>query len=124
MSLHGTPLYKLRAIAQGYGIPDIFQKTDIQLRQAIELKQNEVVPKVVQVQAVVSYDARLMTKPPSKRSAKHELLVLLQPLVDRGLVITFPNEEEWHMKWAKREDTGTMRQPLRNILECANRLVK
>lgn len=124
MTLATTPLYKLRAIAQGYGIPDIFQKTDVQLRQAIELKQNEVVPKISPAQVAAPYDARLMTKPPSKRSTKHELLVMLQPLVDLGLVVTFPNEEEWHMRMGKKEDTGTMRQPLRNVLECANRLVK
>ena len=124
MSLHGTPLYKLRAIAQGYGIPDIFQKTDIQLRQAIEIKQNEVAPKVAPVQVAIPYDARLMTKPPSKKSAKHELLVMLQHLVERGLEVTFPNEEEWHMRMGKKEDMGTMRQPLKNVLECASRLMR
>lgn len=122
--LQGKSLHQLRSIAQGYGIADIFQKTETQLRQAIEIKQQELVPKPAQVSVMPQYDARLMTRPPSKKSTQDDLLELLRPLIDRGLYITFPTQEEWHMKWGKKEDTGTMRQPLKNVLECANRLCK
>jgi len=43
--LDGKSLTELRQIAQGYGVSDLFQKTDIQLKQAISLKQKEMQPK-------------------------------------------------------------------------------
>ncbi len=39
-------LTQLRGIAQSYDIPDIFSKDTFQLVQAIEMKQQAVVPKV------------------------------------------------------------------------------
>jgi len=41
----------------------------------------------------------------------------------RGLVIEHLDDESWHFKRGLREDSGTMRQPLPNIVACASKLV-
>lgn len=117
-------LHELRSIAQGYGVTDVFSKTDNELRQAISLKQQEMAPKPVIEPVKPEYDARLMKRPPAKLCTQESLSSLLAPHIERGMHLTFPSPEEWHMRWGKREDTGTMRQPPRNVLECANRLMR
>jgi hypothetical protein len=121
--LEQKSLHQLRQIAQGYGIPDIFAKTDVQLRQLIGLKQQEMQPKPTPEPVKIPYDARLMTRPPSKICTPETLRELLDTHIKQGLHITF-TDEEWSMVWGKRTDSGTMRQPLRNVLECANRLIR
>jgi len=122
--LEGKSLHQLRAIAQGYGISDIFAKTDIQLRQEIAIKQADALPKPSIPPVMPQYDARLMTKPPAKITTEAALLEVLKPHIDRGLRVTFPGPEEWHMSWDRKEDTGTMRQPLKTVIGCAERLMR
>lgn len=116
-------LHQLRVIAQSFGIKDIFQKTDIQLRQEIELAQQSLIPPTTPPIPRPEYDARLMTKPPSKKCTEDTVNDLLKHHIERGLHLTFPEPERWHMKFDKKEDTGTMRMPLRTILTCAERIM-
>lgn len=118
-------LVELRGIAQSYNIPDIFQKTPIQLIQEIELKQEAAIP-VPQVEVPKpEYDARLMTKPPSKKSVREEADALLAPYIARGLRFTVDeNEERWQMVHGKKTDEGTMRMPLRTLLYCARKIME
>lgn len=120
--LRKKTIHQLRAIAQGYGIPDIFSKTDIQLIQAIELKQGEMVPDKLPPIPPPEYDARLMLKPPAKKSSQRDIQELLAPHVARGLHLSF-DEERWYMKYDKRTDEGTLRMPLRVVLGCANKVI-
>ncbi len=122
--LDGKSLTELRQIAQGYGVSDIFQKTDVQLKQAISLKQKEMQPKPEIVIPKPEYDARLMTKPPGKKSDRDVAEEVLVQHIARGLKLSFPNEEEWHMSFDNREDTGTIRMPPRVILMCADKIMK
>lgn len=120
--LHKKSLVELRGIAQSFGIPDIFQKDAIQLAQAIELKQESLVaPKMPEVPKP-EYDARLMTKPPAKRSDEQEAMALLQPYIERGLNVRF-DEERWYFSFGIRNDQGTIRMPLRVMLRCAERVL-
>lgn len=121
--LHKKTIHELRAIAQGYGIPDLFAKTDIQLTQAIELKQQEMVPDKPEPIPPPQYDARLMMKPPAKRSSQKDIEELLAPHVARGLHLHF-DEERWYMQFDKRTDEGTLRMPLRTVLTCAGKIMK
>jgi hypothetical protein len=122
MTLLKKSLTDLRAIAQSYSIPDIFQKTNIQLIQAIELKQQDMLPKHVTEIPKPEYDARLMLKPPARMSNRALIEEALQPYIERGLHVSF-DDETWSMKFGKRSDTGTLRQPLRNILQCAGKVL-
>jgi len=117
--LHKKTIHELRAIAQGYGVPDLFGKSVTQLVQAIELKQQGMVVVADPLPARPEYDARLMTRSPSRKTDESEITALLQPYITRGLHLTFPEPEQWHMRWGVREDTGTTRMPLRAVLRCA-----
>lgn len=119
MSLTDKTLHELRAIAQGYGVTNLFGKDAKHLIQEIQLHQESMAPETRIVIERPAYDARLMTKAPSRKTSQQEITELLQPYVERGLHLSFPNEEEWHMRFGDREDTGTVRQPLRQILRCA-----
>jgi len=115
---------KLRSIAQAYGIKDFLSMTQGQLVQAIEVKQRSFTPEPkVEVIEKPEYDARLMSRPPAKICTEETLREMLGPHIKRGLHLTFPEPETWHMSFSKKEDTGTMRQPLRNVLKCADRML-
>lgn len=122
--LENKNLHQLRGIAQSFGIADIFSKTDIQLRQEISLKQETLAPPKPEPITPLPYNAKLMTKAPSRKSTKEEAIETLKPFTDKGLHLTFPNEEEWHMRWGKKEDTGTLRMPLRILVKCAGEIMR
>lgn len=122
--LRTKSLTELRGIAQSFGIDAIFSKDQNQLIQDIELKQGGMVPQSIPLPPKPEYDARLMSKPPSRTSSQNEVEMLLMFHVKRGLILTFPEPETWAMAFEKRTDTGTLRQPLRNILTCADRIMK
>jgi hypothetical protein len=121
--LRKKSLTDLRSIAQSYSIPDIFQKTDVQLIQAIELKQQEMLPKHVIEIPKPDYDARLMDKPPARISNRAMVEEALKGHVERGLHVSF-DPERWYFKYGKKTDEGTLRMPLRTIVGCADKVLK
>lgn len=123
MLIRNKSIHELRAIAQGFGVTDIFAKDQVQLSQAIEMKQKDMVPEPKVEIPKPEYDARLMTKPPAKRGYEHEVKDLLAPYVARGMHLSFPEPEVWAMSFGKKNDTGSMRMPLRVILSCADKLM-
>ncbi len=122
--LQDKSIHELRQIAQGHGIGEIFSMDMIQLRQAIEQKQIEMLPKPEIVVPRPEYDASLMTKPPSKKTDQAEMEKLLQAHIARGLVLTFPDQENWQMQFGKVTDSGTMRMPSRVVLNCAEKVMR
>ncbi len=121
--LASKSLIELRGIAQSFNIPDLFQKDKIQLLQAIEMKQQALVPEPKVEISRPPYDARLMTKPPSKKSDREEIEQLLSPYIARGLRVTF-DAERWYMTHGKKTDEGTIRMPLRTVLRCADKVLE
>lgn len=48
----------------------------------------------------------------------------IAPFVQRGLeVLQLDEEEGYHFKKGRKEDSGNLKQPLRRIVDCASRLV-
>lgn len=121
-TLKAKSLVQLRGIAQSYGIDDIFSLDAKRLIQEIELKQEEASPASAVVIDPPQYDARLMTKPPSKQSDERSIEELLTPYVAMGMKLTF-DHERWYMAWADKTDEGTKRMPLRTVLNCAIKLM-
>lgn len=121
--LRKKSLTELRGIAQAFGVPDIFQKDIMQLAQAIEMKQQAMVPMPVVDIPKPAYDARLMTKPPAKRATREEIEPLLQPYLARGMRASF-DEERWYFSCGKKTDEGTLRMPMRTILYCAGKVME
>lgn len=116
-------LVELRGIAQSFGIEGIFQMDAIQLRQAIELKQQGLSKKEEVVIPKPAYDARLMTETPGKICGREEVEDSLVPYVQRGLHVRF-DDERWYFSRGKKTDEGTLRMPLRIILKCAEAVIK
>lgn len=116
-------IHDLRVIAQSFGVPDIFEKDALHLVQEIELKQQNLVPPAIELPPKPEYDARLMTKPPSRRTNMGEITELLEPYIKMGLRLRF-DEESWYMDYQQRNDSGTIRMPLRTVLAQAERLMR
>ena len=116
-------VHDLRIMAQAFGVTDIFEKDHKQLAQDIELKQQNTFTPKVELPPRPAYDGRLMTSTPSETSSPLELTELLEPHIALGLNLSF-QDEHWFMRFGKREDSGTLRQPLRNILTCAENVMR
>lgn len=123
--LEGKTIHELRSIAEGYNIPDVFSKDVGGLIKAITVKQLSLVkqPKIDPPHRP-EYDSSIMLKRPSKVTEQARALELLKGHIDRGLEITFPQPDQWHMRYKSREDTGSLRIPPRVILNCADDLLK
>lgn len=52
-----------------------------------------------------------------------EVAKALEAHVNVGLEIVTLNEDEYHFRYFKKEDSGSMKQPLKRIVQCANMLV-
>lgn len=124
MSLRDKSLHELRAIAQGYGVDKLFELSYDRLVQEIELAQEEMMPAPAVEVPMPQYDARLMLKAPSRKSSKEEVEQMLQPFFALGMHLTWMNDEEWRMQLGAKENTGTIRQPLRNIVKCAQEIIR
>lgn len=122
-ALRDKSLTQLRGIAQSFGVADIFSKDKALLIQAIESKQQALAPIPKVEIPKPEYDARLMSKPPAKRSDADELEKLLRPYIERGLKFT-TTEEQWFMSYDKKRDQGTLRMPLRAVLRCADEIMR
>lgn len=122
MELRHESIHKLRSIAQAFGITDIFEKNAILLSQEIELKQQKLIPPPTILPPKPEYDARLMDKPPSKRANMNDIVDMLEPYIIRGLKINF-DEEHWFMANGVKNDTGTIRMPLKHVIEAARRVM-
>ena len=121
--LHNKSLTELRQIALSFGIADVFSKPDNILIQEIELKQVEKVKQPLPKIPKPQYDARLMTKPPAFKSDKAKLEELLEPYKKLGLKVEY-DEERWYMRFKTKTDEGTLRMPLRTVLDCADKLMQ
>lgn len=120
--LSSKSLIELRGIAQSFGVSDLFQKDKAQLLQAIQIRQQAIAPEPKIEIPKPEYDARLMTKNPSKLSGQAEIENLLAPYVARGLQLKF-DAECWYMSFSKKTDEGTLRMPLRVVLKCADKVM-
>ena len=116
-------IHQLRAIAQGYGIKDIFSKDHNALVQAIELAQGALSPKEEIIIPKPQYDARLMNKPPARLSNEGLIREALEQHTARGLHLSF-DDERWYIKHGLKTDEGTLRMPLRSIVTCADKVLK
>lgn len=122
--MRNKSITELRGIAQSMGVSWGFGDDKDALITKIEAKRDKVVPVAVMAPIPQPEDQRLRSRPPSKVTEEAMICDMLRPLLDRGLLISFsPDGQSWTMRHKDREDTGTMRQPPRNVLRCAERLM-
>lgn len=120
--LRNKSIHELRGIAQSFGIPDIFEKDVVRLQQEIEIRQQKLIPPPAIPFPLPEYDARLMSKPPARRTNTDEIITLLEPYIAKGLKLSF-DHEHWYMASGIKNDTGVIRMPLRHVLECARKVM-
>lgn len=122
--LRNKSIHDLRVIAQSHEVSDIFEKDAARLIQEISLRLSERAPISDEMPAAPAYDARLMLSHPDARCSPTDVVDLLEPYINRGLRLTFDESgERWRMAHGLRTDDGTMRMPLRTVLDCARRLL-
>ncbi len=112
---------QLRGLAQSMGVKWSFADDIAALKQKIAMRQTELVPPPPLPVVAPPEDQRLRVKPPSRVSEERALLELLAPYISLGLRVEI-KDDIWSMKRGDITDTGTMRQPLRNVLGCARRM--
>lgn len=66
-------------------------------------------------------DERYRTRPPAKYTDEKELRRALEPYLEKGMTLEV-HGQSFLLRYAGREDSGTMRQPPRAILKAAHRL--
>lgn len=113
---------ELRGLAQSMGCKWSFSDDKAALQQKIALRQSDLLPKPELPVVPVPEDQRLRTKTPARISDEHIVRNMLAPYITLGLAVTFSNGM-FHMKHGKKEDSGTLRQSPRVILDCARRLM-
>jgi len=116
--LKDKSLTELRDIAQGLGVDDIFSKSLPQLIQDVEKKHKDLIPLPKIEIPQPQYDARLMTAAPNEMCNKDALMELLEPYIKRGLKVEI-GEEAWKFSRGNKNDSGTLRMPLRVALKKA-----
>lgn len=121
--LRKKSIHDLRVLAQAFGVTDIFEKDSIHLAQAIEAKQEAITQPKAPLPERPPYDPRIMLKRPSLKSSPIEIVTMLEPFVKMGMKLSF-DEESWFIAWGDRNDTGTLRMPPRNVLICAEKMMK
>jgi hypothetical protein len=121
-SLENKSLTEIRGIASAVGLKINFGDGKEKLIGLINDHMKATVPKPAFPPPLAPVDTRTMDAPPLHRSTAKQIEDALADYVRRGLVITYPNGDLWHMKLGKREDSGPMRMPLRHIIGVARQL--
>lgn len=118
MSLRAKSTTELRSIAQGYGIPNIFELEKDLLIQAIEQKQRNMAPEKV---VVIEPSPLIDVQEPCEEY--DEVSDILSEHIKRGLSFKV-DVDRWYMRFDTRTDEGTMSMPIRTILRCADQLMR
>ena len=116
-------IHDLRVMAQAFGVTEIFEKDANNLIKEIEIKQQSMLSPSIEPPPRPQYDARLMTGQPNEIASPEAIVELLTPHIKMGLKLSF-EDEHWFMRNGKREDTGTLRMPLRDVLTCAEKILR
>jgi len=117
-------LTELRGIAQAIGCDFTFADDAKHLQQKISLKQEEFNPPPPPIMIYAPDDQRMRTKPPTKISNEQAVRELLDPLIQRGLRLTFTEDgQQFIVKYGDKTDTGTLRQSPRVILQVAQKVL-
>jgi hypothetical protein len=122
--LENKSLHQLRAIAQSFGVKDIFTLEANKLIQEIGLKQQALMPAVDIVPPRPDYDMRILGMNKRDHHSREVVTALLQPLIDKGLKLEFIDGETWQVSFDKKTDTGSLKLPLRVILVCAEKVLR
>ena len=111
IQLEDRPIVELRAMASAVGVTVSFADTKAALikaiRAAVDAKSAKPLP-----------FTRISIKP-EEGSSQDNIVKALKPLIDRGLLVTFPTRDTWHFERNRKTDSGSINMPLISIVRCA-----
>lgn len=123
MSLENKTITELRGYAQAMGI-----KFDWGWDRPRLLREIKSTIDVTLQRPTVSdepSDQRLRTVPPARNLSQVEVMKALERFKERGLVVTFPTPDTIYMTHTVvKEDSCSLRVPLRTIIECAKKVLQ
>lgn len=113
-SLHISRV-RQHAAALGLGVSFSEKKNDL-IARIVEVQQT-IQPKREEKPATIAEasEEQLRSKPAARGTNQKEVLEALQPYVAKGLHVSFPDDESFYISFKKKNDSGTLRQPLRII---------
>lgn len=123
MDLRKKTVSELRTIAQAFGVSEIYKLDAKGLIYEIERRQAASIEPVVELPPRREYDSRTMTKAPARKTDANEVLDYLGEHIRRGLRVRF-DDERWYMSCGMRTDEGTLRMPVRHVINCADRVLR
>lgn len=115
-ALEQRSLTELRAMASAVGVSVSFSDTKANLIKAIR--------KTVDAKASKPLPFVPIGIKPEEGSSQANIVNTLKPLIDRGLIVKFPDETTWHFERNKKVDSGTMNMPLLSIVRCAEAILR
>lgn len=121
-SMESKSLTEIRGIASALGVKVNFGDGKEKLIGLVNDRMKVTIEPPRFPPPLTPLDTRTMDAPPLYRLNRRQIDEALIDYVRRGLVITYPNDDLWHMKVGKREDSGPMRMPLKHILGVARQL--
>ncbi len=115
-------LTELRGIAQAIGAEFTFADNAAKLQLIIE-RHVESKYKPPEIGTMEPEDLTLRTRPPAKNATQVEIVEYLKDYIAKGLTLKFPCQDQWHMDFKGKSDSGNIRMPPRVIVGCAKRLM-
>jgi hypothetical protein len=122
--LEDRSLTELRALAQAMGAKFAFADDKSKIIANIREHMAAKVPKPRIPDLVEPSDQSLIIVPPKYVCTQKQIVDALQPYTLKGLVIRFPTEDQWMLSCGKKEDSGTLRMPLLDVVRCARDMVR
>lgn len=117
-------IVELRAMAHALGCKFTFADNEAMLRRKIDEAVQKKAPPAATYDPVTAPDWRLTTRPPARWCDQDMIKEALSGHIERGMRLSFPTPETWRMAFDKREDTGSIRMPLRVVVKCADQILK
>lgn len=111
--LEALPRAKVMSYAAnlGMGTPFNEKKADL-INRVVMVQSSAIEPKKPEPEKIVVVQA--VEKPDQEEVRK-----ALQSFVDRGMVLTFPDENSFQIEYKAKRDSGTLHQPLKSIVRVA-----
>ena len=122
--LEERSITELRALAQAMGADYNFGMDCDALRQSIRDHMEAQVPKPRIPDDLRPTDIRVATDLSDIVVTQVDVAEACLNSIDRGMRLTFPTPDTWMMEYGKKQDSGTLRMPLVDVVRCARELMK
>lgn len=122
--LEERSITELRSMAQAMGAAFDFKDDKNAVMKIIRDHMAAKVPKPRTLEPLMPADTRFITHEIPDPIEQNAIVNALAEYTSRGLVLTFPTVDTWQISRDNRQDSGTTRAPLVDIVRCAREVMK